>query len=267
MSSDAERFVEYVPNEGVVWIYLNRPDKRNAINQETAEQLKGALARFSNDAEARVAVLAGRGAGFCAGGDVAMFPSLADPAVASEFITETGESIQALFRDSRKPILGALHGYVIAGGFELALACHFTYASAETTFGMQEVRLGLLPGWGGTVRLAQRAGSARALELLLTADRIDADQARAFGVVNRVLPSRDDCFESIHQVARTIASMPPEAVERLIDVVKVATADPDSAHQVEQAAAVHLFQTDAAQQAIEATIRGGVGRVGKTPGH
>lgn len=251
--------VTYEASDGIAWIRFNRPEKRNAINMQVAHELRDALERFRTDDDVRAGILAGEGKGFCSGGDITMFPSI-DTVSGLQFVRHLGEQIYKNFDRMRKPLIAAVHGSCIAGGFEVALGCHFIYASREAKFGMEEVRLGLLPGWGGTVRLTRAIPSRLALELLLTAKRFDAEEAHRIGVVNRLFADRDECFAEAEATARLIASMPQLAVECIIDVVKQARGDNEAAFSVEQLSTAVLFGTEHTQNAIAAILEKGVGR-------
>lgn len=251
--------VTYETDDGIARIRFNRPEKRNAINMDVAHQLRDALERFRTDESVRAGVLAGEGSGFCAGGDISMFPSI-DTYSGLDFVRHLGEQIYKNFERMRKPLIAAVHGSCIAGGFEVALGCHFIYASRDAVFGMEEVKLGLLPGWGGTVRLTRAVPSRLALELLLTAKRFDATEGHRIGLVTRLYEDRDEVFEEAEAAARLIASMPPLAVECIMDVVQKARGDDSAAFSVEQLSTAVLFGSDHTQNAIGKILARGIGK-------
>lgn len=250
--------VKYEQDGEIAWIKLNRPEKRNAINMQFAHELRDALERFRTDEGVRSGILAGEGKGFCAGGDITMFPAL-DALSGLQFVRQFGEQIYKSFNRMRKPLIAAVHGACIAGGFELALGCHFIYASRDSVFGMEEVRLGLLPGWGGTVRLARAVPSRLALELLLTAKRFDAEEAHDMGLVTRLFDDPEQCFDEAEKAARAIAEMPRLAVECIMDVVRQARDESDSAFSVEQLSAAVLLGSEDTHQAIGRVLARGIG--------
>lgn len=251
--------VKYHKDGDIAWIKFNRPEKRNAINMDVANQLRDALERFRTDDEVKAGILAGEGKGFCAGGDISMFPNI-DTLSGLHFVRHLGEQIYKSFSRMRKPLIAAVHGSCIAGGFELALGCHFIYASREAVFGMEEVKLGLLPGWGGTVRLARAVPSRLALELLLTGRRFDAPEGHDIGLVTRLFEDQEECFKEAENAARAIAGMPQLAVEGIMDVVRQARDESDAAFSVEQLSVAVLFGTEETQQAIGKVLSRGVGK-------
>lgn len=250
--------VIYHMNAGVASILLSRPDKRNAIDLEMAGELAEALQRFSDDPDARAAVLHGDGPGFSSGGDITMFPDL-DSESGLEFVRGLGERIHQSLARSRKPIIAAVHGFCMAGGFEIALACQMIFASAETEFAMREVRLGLIPGWGGTVRLARTTSPGLANDLLLTARSIDAVEAHAAGIVARVFDDPEACLAAAMDAALSIATAPALATESVLTVVRAARASGDDAFSLEQSSVAMLFGSAATQERVAQALTRGVG--------
>lgn len=250
--------VAYEVRDGVADLRLRRPEKRNAINLDLAADLSTALARFAADGTARAAVLHGEGPSFCAGGDISMFPAL-DGESGLRFVRDVGEPISKALQRLRKPVIAAVHRYCIAGGLELALACHFVYASADAVFGMEEINLGLIPGWGGTVRLS-RIRERLALEMLLTGRRLSAEEALSVGLINRVLGDAEQCLTEAHAIAASIAGKSPLAVEAAMDIVRVAQDDIESAFSLEQAMTALLFGSAGACDAIDEALGRGIGK-------
>jgi enoyl-CoA hydratase len=170
----------------VRWLTVNRPDKLNALNREVLADLERALAAARD--EAGVGAIAVTGAGekaFVAGADIAEFVGLT-PAAAQE-LSARGQRLLDAIEAMPKPVIAAVNGFALGGGCELALACHLRVAAANARFGQPEVKLGLIPGYGGTQRLPRLVGQGRALELLLTGAVIDAPTALSWGLVNRVV--------------------------------------------------------------------------------
>jgi enoyl-CoA hydratase/carnithine racemase len=246
-------------DDGVVSLVLTRPNKRNAIDLPMAEELRTALLRLADDDAARAAVLSGEGTGFSAGGDITMFPNL-DSTSGLEFVRGLGESIHQSLARSRKPIIAATHGFCYAGGFEIALACHMIFASAETLFAMKEVRLGLIPGWGGTVRLARTTSVGMANDLLLTGRSIDAAEAKSVGIVARVYATPEECVAEARAAAKLIAASPALATESVLSVVRAAQNGGDDAFSLEQSSVAMLFGHDETQEKIKNTLDNGIGK-------
>ena len=189
-------------------ITLNRPDVQNAINQQMAADLLEVLQNFKEDQETKVAVITGAGEKiFCAGGDISMFfERLSKDSMARYDWLITGENITRLMMErTEKPIIAAVNGYCLAGGLELALACDFIIASDNASFGLAEINIGLVAGWGGTTRLLRAIPSRRAKEMIYTGERINAAEAEKLGLVNRVVP-KGEALQAALETAAKIAS-------------------------------------------------------------
>ena len=183
---------------------LNRPDKLNALNAELLGELDAALAELSRDASIACAILTGAGdKAFAAGADIAaMLPMTTEQGRA---FSEMGHRICSRIERAPFPVIGAINGFALGGGCELALACDFLYASDKAKLGQPEVNLGIIPGFGGTQRLARRVGLARARELCFTGDAIGAEDALRMGLVNAVVPHAE-LLPKVKEVASKIAS-------------------------------------------------------------
>jgi enoyl-CoA hydratase len=207
-----------VHDEGRVrWLTVNRPDKLNALNREVLADLERALAAARD--EAGVGAIAVTGAGekaFVAGADIAEFVGLT-PAAAQE-LSARGQRLLDAIEAIPKPVIAAVNGFALGGGCELALACHLRVAAANARFGQPEVKLGLIPGYGGTQRLPRLVGQGRALELLLTGAMIDAPTALSWGLVNRVVEPTV-LAPTVQQLAEQILAVSPVAVGRCLAAV------------------------------------------------
>jgi enoyl-CoA hydratase/carnithine racemase len=186
---------------------LDRPDARNALSPELMEELGALLERWDDDPEIRCIVIAGGDEWFAAGADI--------KAMASRSFQEALVSPSARFWPRlarvRTPLVAAVSGYALGGGCELALACDMIVASESAEFGQPEILLGIIPGGGGTQRLARVIGKQRAMELVLTGRRIDAAEAERLGFLNRVAP-QDGWLDAALELAAVVASRPPLAV-------------------------------------------------------
>jgi enoyl-CoA hydratase len=168
-------------------IIINRPDKLNALSAETIKDLYSAFLSFREDAEVRVVILSGSGEkAFAAGADISELARL-DQAEGRDYALE-GQELTKLIENYRKPVIAAINGFALGGGTELALSCHIRIASENAKMGQPEVKLGLIPGFGGTQRLARLVGKGKAMELILSGKMIDAQQALSIGLVNHVVP-------------------------------------------------------------------------------
>ena len=193
-------------HDGVLVITLNRPEARNAVNQALAEAVAAALDELDGDDTLRVGVLTGAGGSFCAGMDLKAFLSGEVPVI-------EGRGLAGLTqRPPRKPLVAAVEGWALAGGFEIMLACDLAVASRTARFGVPEVKRALVAGAGAALRLPERVPLPIALELLLTGEPIDAAPAHELGLVNR-LTDEGGALEGALELARTIAANGPLAVE------------------------------------------------------
>lgn len=187
---------------GAIWtIVLNRPERRNAIDVELQRELVSTLGAFDADPGARVAVLTGADPAFCAGMDLAELGS-------GRLGFSEEPSYADAMRACRKPVIGAVNGPAIAGGFELALACDFLIASDRAYFADTHAQVGVLPGGGLTVYLAQAVGVRRARQLSLTGEFVDAQRALRDGLVNEVVP-HEELLERAAAVATAVAAVEP----------------------------------------------------------
>jgi enoyl-CoA hydratase/carnithine racemase len=186
---------------------LNRPDARNALSPELMEELAALLERWDDDPDVGCIVIAGGDDWFAAGADI--------KAMANRSFQEALTSPSARFWPRlarvRTPLIAAVSGYALGGGCELALACDMIVASQSAEFGQPEILLGIIPGGGGTQRLARVMGKQRAMELVLTGRRIDAAEAHGLGIVNQVAPPQS-WLDAALELATVVASRPPLAV-------------------------------------------------------
>ena len=171
----------------VALLTVNRPDKLNALNARTFEELSKALDALEADAAVRAVVVTGAGdKAFVAGADISELAGL--DAAGGKAVALRGQAVFARLERFPKPVVAAVNGFALGGGCELAMACHIRLASTSAQFGQPEVNLGLTPGYGGTQRLPRLVGRGPALELLLTGSRIGAERARELGLVTAVHP-------------------------------------------------------------------------------
>jgi enoyl-CoA hydratase len=194
----------------IATLTINRPDKLNALNAQCKSELKDAFTRFKSDPVIDALILTGAGEkAFVAGTDIGELTSL-DRRTGQEF-SAGGQAVLDLIQHLGKPVVAAVNGYALGGGCELALACHIRIASENAKFGQPEVTLGIIPGYGGTQRLARLVGIGRAMEMILTGNQIDADEAHRIGLVNRV-EALADLLPAAETVAKTIISKGQPAV-------------------------------------------------------
>jgi enoyl-CoA hydratase len=212
------RNVLYETVDGIVFLTVNRPDKLNALNRETLEDLKRAFEAAEADAAVMAVVLTGAGEkAFVAGADISEIAGL-DAQSGRDFAL-FGQSLFRSIETFCKPVIAAVNGFALGGGCELAMACHIRIASENAQFGQPEVNLGIIPGYGGTQRLPRLIGKGPSLEFLLTGDRMDAHRAFELRLVNAVVPP-GTLLEKAGQMAKKIAAKGPLAVRSCLEAVQ-----------------------------------------------
>ena len=188
-------------------VRINRPEVRNALNHQTIAELVDALEAFDRDDAIRCMVLTGDDRAFAAGADITQ---MAD-ASAVDVLADDNFARWVRFRAIHKPVIAAVSGYALGGGCELVLMCDLVVASETAQFGQPEVKIGIIPGAGGTQRWARTAGKVRAMEVVLTGEPVRAVDAERMGLVNRVVPAGSQLDEAL-RLANLIAARPPLAV-------------------------------------------------------
>ncbi len=205
-------------SESIAKITINRPESLNALNSETLEELKLIFNQLINDASVKGIILTGSGEkAFVAGADIKELAAL-NQAKAME-LAQMGQQFFKTIEDCPKPIIAAINGFALGGGCELAMACHIRIATENAKFGQPEVNLGIIPGYGGTQRLTQLVGRGKALELIMTADFISAQEAKTIGLVNHVVANRDELMELATKMMTKILSKSPIAIAHVIKSV------------------------------------------------
>jgi enoyl-CoA hydratase/carnithine racemase len=209
-------------DDAVRLIRLNRPEALNALNDALADELTDALRAAEADAGVRAIVITGSERAFAAGADIRQMAEKSYAEVlAEDFITRNWEEVTRC----RKPVIAAVAGYALGGGCELAMMCDFVIAAETARFGQPEITLGVSPGAGGTQRLPRFVGKAKAMDMVLTGRMMDAAEAERCGLVSRVVPP-DKLMEEALAAARTIASMSPNTVMLIKEMVNAAFETP-----------------------------------------
>lgn len=200
--------ISLVTAGAVATVKLNRPEALNALNSTMVREVVGALDALEADDSVRCVVLTGSDKAFCAGADVREMAKLSAAEISSS------DHLRAVWERAwkfRKPLVAALSGYALGGGLELAMCCDIIVASEGTKLGQPEINIGIIPGGGGTQRLARAVGKYKAMEMILTGGMISAGEAKACGLVNRVVPAGKH-LEEANKLASEIASKAPIAV-------------------------------------------------------
>jgi len=200
----------YEKRDGIAYVTLNRPEVLNRYNIQMRDELYQVLTAIRDDSDVLVAIFKGAGErAFCVGADLTEFGTAPSPIIARQVRWE--RDIWGLFSSLKQPLIAAVHGYVLGSGVEIALFCDIRIASEEAVFGLPEVSLGMIPAAGGTQTLPRVIGKGRALQILLTGDRIDAQEAFRIGLVNMVV-SRGELYLTADRMAQKILSRSPIAV-------------------------------------------------------
>jgi enoyl-CoA hydratase/carnithine racemase len=208
----------YEVRDQIAWITLNRPAAMNAISENMRAEIPAALMRADADDDVRVIVFSGAGErAFCAGADVKGFREVGSLVKHRQGRAHTHWILT--FDRVRKPMIAAIHGYCLGGGLEIALACDIRIAAEGAKFGLPEVSRGTFPGSGGTQRLARMVGLGRALDIALSADHIEADDALQMGLVSRLVP-RAELTASAEALAQRIAAHAPLSVLLVKEAVR-----------------------------------------------
>lgn len=216
----------------ILYIIVNRPTKLNALTHRTIEEIREAMQQVYDDNHIKGVVITGAGEkAFVAGADISEFTELGE--VSSRKFAEIGQEVFSMIENCPKPVIAAVNGFALGGGCELAMACHIRVAVANAQFGQPEVNLGLIPGYGGTQRLTQLVGKGKALELMMTADRISAEEARALGLVNHVVAGPDELLRKCEEILTKIISKAPVAIEMVINCVNAVYNKEEDGYQTE----------------------------------
>ncbi|ABB14662.1 enoyl-CoA hydratase-related protein [Carboxydothermus hydrogenoformans] len=202
--------IEMVREEGIAILTINRANVLNALNTEVLLELKKVLSQIKEDTSIKVVIITGAGEkAFVAGADISeMVKQSVDEGYR---YSRLGQEVLALIENLPQPVIAAVNGYALGGGCELAMACDMRIASEKAKFGLPEINLGIIPGFGGTKRLTELVGKAKAMELILTGEMIDAAQAERLGLVNQVVKA-DKLLETAKTLAQKIASKSQIAV-------------------------------------------------------
>jgi enoyl-CoA hydratase/3-hydroxyacyl-CoA dehydrogenase len=260
--SDADGGADYevlnvTVDDRVGHVEIDRPHRMNTISDDVLDELAAAIDRLDADDEVRAILLSGAGdRAFSAGADVqSMAAGGADPIHAVELSRE-GQQTFGKLEESDKPVVAAIDGYCLGGGMELATAADMRVASERSELGQPELDLGLLPGWGGTQRLARVVGEGRAKEIILTADRYDAETMADYGFVNEVVPD-DEIDERAQELAEQLAGGPPIAQKYTKRAIHAGRTDGEAGLEVESMGFGHVMNTDDLMEGITAFMGDG----------
>jgi enoyl-CoA hydratase len=243
----------YEKKDNIGLLTINRPEKLNALSNELIEELARFLDAVQSDGEIRVLVITGAGEkAFVAGADI---QELVDrDAILGRQVSRTRQEVFSRIENLPIPVIAAVNGYALGGGLELALACSIRICSEKAQFGAPEVKLGIIPGDGGTQRLPRLVGLGRAMEMILTGDFIDAQEAFRIGLVNQVI-SHDELMNRAMGLAEKIAKRPPLAVRYAKEAVnRSQEGDTDSGYALESYLHALTCTTEDKKEGVQAFL-------------
>lgn len=203
--------------DGIARVTINRPDKLNALNMATMDELRAAFTAVRDDKDVRVAILTGEGQkAFVAGADIGELSK--HNTVSAKEYTHKGQAVLDLIENLGKPVIACINGFALGGGCELAMACTMRLASDNAKLGQPEVKLGIMPGYGGSQRFPRLIGTGLAMQYLLTGDQMSAAEAHRIGLVNEVVP-QDQLIKRAEEIAAKIIANAPLAVQYTMEAV------------------------------------------------
>ncbi|MBN1762866.1 MAG: enoyl-CoA hydratase/isomerase family protein [Methanomicrobia archaeon] len=251
--TEEKKYILYAKQEQVATLTLNRPESLNALNTALLTELSTALEEADADAAVRVVVITGAGGkAFCAGADVAEL--LKKTSEEARAFSQWFQGIVIAIESMRKPVIAKINGFCLGGGLELALACDFRIASDKAVFGLPEVNLAIIPGGGGTQRLPRLIGKTKALEMLMTGERIDATEAERLTLVNAIVPAEEldravDIFvQMLLTKSPVILAILKEAVNKGLEM------DLEQALEYEAECFEDALKTEDAQEGLKAFL-------------
>jgi len=244
--------IKYEVIEAIGTITINRPDVLNALNMQVLKDLLAAIGEVAADENVRVLILTGAGRAFIAGADIAQMKDLGTREGLA--FSDLGHAVLTGLEALNKPVIAAVNGFALGGGTEVTLGCDFIYASKKAKFGQPEVSLGIIPGFGGTQRLARTVGVNKARELIYTGEIIDADEAKRIGLVAEVYEP-EELMEKVTQKANLLMSKGPAAISTAKRVInKGVDLSLDAALELEKQAFSALFGSADQKEGMDAFL-------------
>jgi enoyl-CoA hydratase len=239
--------------DGILRITIDRPKVLNALNAQTVGELHRAFQEVRDDDAVRAVIVTGGGEkAFVAGADINELAS--QTPISGKETSQKGQEVFQFIERFPKPVIAAVNGFALGGGCELALACHIRIASENAQMGLPEVTLGIIPGYGGTQRMARLLGKGKALELICSGERVKADEAARIGLVSRVVPL-EQLLPACEELAKKIASRAPLAVRAAIEAVVVGSEMPIEEGQLLEATLFGLLcATDDTKEGMKAFL-------------
>jgi enoyl-CoA hydratase len=208
--------IKFETRNKIAYVTVNRPDKLNALNMATMEELRAAFTDVRDNKDVRVAILTGEGKAFVAGADIGELSK--HTAISAKEYTHKGQAVLDLIENLGKPVIACINGFALGGGCELAMACTMRLASENAKLGQPEAKLGIMAGYGGTQRFPRLIGKGLAMQYLLTGDQMSAAEAHRIGLVNEVVP-QDQLIKRAEEIAAKIIANAPLAVQYTMEAV------------------------------------------------
>lgn len=238
--------------EKIATLTINRPKTLNAMSPDLLTELNMAVAELEIDDDVSVVIVTGAGKSFVAGADISVMAEM--DTREAQFFAEVGGALGQAIEESSKPYIAAVNGFALGGGCELALSCDFIYASSKAKFGQPEVKLGVIPGFGGTQRLTRRVGIAKAKELIFTGDIISSEESLRIGLVDAVVEPEELLAKAKSTAARIVANGPVAVSEakRVMHVGMSMTLE--QGNTLEQLSFASLFGTDDQSEGMSAFL-------------
>ena len=247
-------FIKTKVEKLIGYLIIDKPESLNAMNNQVLDELTMKVNEFISDSDVRVIIISGAGdKAFIAGADIKLMQGM-NKKEALNFANK-GHLLTSLIENSNKPIIAAVNGYAFGGGSELALSCHIRIASEDAIFAQPEVKIGLLPGWGGTQRLPRIVGKGIANEIILTGMNISAGRAYEIGLVNKVV-KKDDLISNCNEIAEAIIRNSPNAINESIKLINMSSnKDLKSGLEIEAKTFSDLFETDETSEGLTAFVQ------------
>ena len=235
-------------------LIIDRPESLNAMNNKVLDELIMKVKELISDSDVKVIIVSGAGdKAFIAGADIKLMQGMGKKEALK--FAKKGHLLTSLIENSNKPIIAAINGYAFGGGSELALSCHIRIASEDAIFSQPEVKIGLLPGWGGTQRLPRIVGKGIANEIILTGMNISAERASEIGLVNEVV-KKDDLISNCNKIADAIIRNSPNAINESIKLINISSSlDLKAGLEIEAKRFSDLFETDETLEGLTAFVQ------------
>lgn len=213
-------------------VTINRPDKLNALNVETVDELATVFQHVYDDPNIMGVIITGAGEkAFVAGADIKEIANLNE--MNGRKFSENGQEVFGQIENCPKPVIAAVNGYALGGGCELAMACHMRVASPNARFGLPEVNLGVIPGYGGTQRLTHLVGKGKAFELAMTGDQVKAVEAKELRLVNHLVDSQEELIPKCKEIIDKVAKKAPLAVGMVVNCINAVFSNDENGYQTE----------------------------------